>query len=368
MIHLLNVEEWAERYHNQDLSPEELKQLHQVLEEDAVLNNAFEQALKLQVLFQEHKKKARLKSKLALAAQEHRAKIEAEKPAATATVPMKATSALMKIRRYWKPLAAVASIALCSSILTYTFTKETTAKKNEYVLLRKEVENIKRSQNQIISNLKQSEPAAEVAIPKEVFSGSGFAISNDGYFTTNYHVVEKADSIYLQMNDGRYFKASIIKVDPAADLAIVKVEDENFSFKHPIPYTIDNKVAMLGQRIYSIGYPKEEVVYNEGYVSSEKGFEGNVLAYQLEMTANPGQSGAPILDTKGNVVGIVTGKQNNTAGTTYAVHAEQLIKMIAELPKGMKVNLNTKNKFGDKTSRPEQVKLLKEYVCSVKVY
>lgn len=370
MIHLLNVEEWAERYHRQDLSPEELQSLHAVLEEDEVLNNAFEQALKIQVLFQEHKKKAKLKSKLALAAQHHRNSVATKLPTKVDVEVSRSKSVLMKVRKYWKPLTAAASIALCSSILTYTFTKETSAKKNEYVLLRKEMESIKRSQNQIISNLKQTETSAnnEAAIPKESYSGSGFAISNDGYFTTNYHVVEKADSIYLQMNDGRYYKAAIIKVDPAADLAIVKVEDKNFSFKHPLPYTIDNKVAMLGQRIYSIGYPKEEVVYNEGYVSSEKGFEGNVLAYQLEMTANPGQSGAPILDTKGNVVGIITGKQNNTEGTTYAVHAEQLMKMIAELPKDMKVSLNTKNKFADKSSRTEQVKMLKDYVCAVKVY
>ena len=370
MIHLLNVDEWAERYHNQDLSPEELQQLHSVLEDDEVLNNSFETALKIQVLFQEHKKKAKLKTKLALAAQQHKIGLGLHSsPTAVAEVS-KSKSVLMKVRKYWKPLAAAASIAVCSSVLTYTFTKDTTAKKNEYVLLKKEMESIKRSQNQIISNLKQSESntVIEAAIPQGAYSGSGFAISNDGYFTTNYHVVEKADSIYLQMNDGRFFKASIIKVDPAADLAIVKIEDKSFSFKHPLPYTIDNKVAMLGQRIYSIGYPKEEVVYNEGYISSEKGFEGNVLAYQLEMTANPGQSGAPVLDTKGNIVGIITGKQNNTTGTTYAVHAERLMKMIAELPKDMKVSLNTKNKFADKSSRTEQVKMLKEYVCSVKVF
>lgn len=370
MIHLLNVEEWAERYQNGDLLPEELKMLHATLEEDIVLNKAFEQALQIQVLIREHARKTNLKSKLAQAAVQHRAQSAAEQHYETAPAkPEKGI--LMAIKRYWKPISAAAGIALCSSLFTYTLTKDTKSKNNQYVLLKRDIESIKKSQNQIISNMKQTETSVSAPVVENPgsYSGSGFAISNDGYFTTNYHVVEKADSIYLQMSSGKFYKASVIKVNPEADLAILKVEDKNFAFRQPIPYTIDKNVALLGQRIFSIGYPKDEVVYNEGYISSEKGYDGNTLAYQLEITANPGQSGAPVLDNNGNIVGIITGKQNNTSGTTFAVHAEQLVKMISELSKDKdkKVNLNNKNRYSS-NPRPEQVKSLREFVCAVRVY
>ncbi|OJV55483.1 MAG: hypothetical protein BGO31_19155 [Bacteroidetes bacterium 43-16] len=368
MIHLLNVEEWAERYQNGDLLPEELKMLHATLEEDSVLNKAFEQALQIQVLIKEHARKTHLKSKLAQAAVQHRAQSGLELQHEPAKAAPK-TGVWMAVKRYWKPISAAAGIALCSSLFTYTLTKDTKSKNNQYVLLKRDIESIKKSQNQIISNMKQTESSTPVP-PVEnpgTFGGSGFAINNDGYFTTNYHVVEKADSIYLQMSNGKFFKASVIKVNPEADLAILKVEDKNFSFKQPLPYTIDKNVALLGQRIFSIGYPKDEVVYNEGYISSEKGYDGNTLAYQLEITANPGQSGAPVLDNNGNIIGIITGKQNNTSGTTFAVHAEQLVKMIADLSKDKKVNLNNKNRYST-NPRPEQVKSLREFVCAVRVY
>lgn len=369
MIHLLNVEEWAERYQNGDLLPEELKMLHATLEEDIVLNKAFEQALQIQVLIREHARKTNLKSKLAQAAVQHRAQTVAAQDKPAVAQPEKGV--WMAIKRYWKPISAAAGIALCSSLFTYTLTKDTKSKNNQYVLLKRDIESIKKSQSQIISNMKQTENSAPAPVVENpgTYSGSGFAISNDGYFTTNYHVVEKADSIYLEMSNGKFYKASVIKVNPEADLAILKVEDKNFAFKQAIPYTIDKNVALLGQRIFSIGYPKDEVVYNEGYISSEKGYDGNTLAYQLEITANPGQSGAPVLDNNGNIVGIITGKQNNTSGTTFAVHAEQLVKMISELSKDKdkKVNLNNKNRYSS-NPRPEQVKSLREFVCAVRVY
>lgn len=364
MIHLLNVDEWAEKYQQQSLSPEELKKLHAILEEDAVLNNAFEQALQMQILLTEQQKRQRIRQQIAMVAAEHKA------ANASAAAPAHKSGILIRLQQYWRPTAAAAAIALCSSLLTYTFTtRETKSNKNQYVLLKRDIESIKKSQNQIINNMKQSEkrePAAPEARPG-IYGGSGFAIGSNGYFATNYHVVEKADSIYLQMNNGKAYKASIIKVNTDADLAIVKIDDPSFSFKQAMPYTIDKKVAPLGQRIFSIGFPKDEVVYNEGYISSEKGYDGNANAYQLEITANPGQSGAPILDRNGNIVGIITGKQSNTSGTTFAVHAEQLLKMIAELPKEHKVNLSTKNKFSNQ-ARPEQVKQLRDFVCAVKVY
>ena len=109
------------------------------------------------------------------------------------------------------------------------------------------------------------------------------------------------------------------------------------------------------------------MVYNEGYISADKGYEDNALSYQLEITANPGQSGAPIFDNKGNIIGIITGKQLNTTGTTYAVHAEQLLQLLNELPKSERTILSNKNRYKN-LERTEQVGLLQDFVCPVKVY
>lgn len=369
MIHLLNVEEWAERYNGQDLTPDELKMLHKTLEEDPVLNKAFEQALRIQLLLQEHRRTTKLKSKLAIIAEQHRKQAAAQAAVTERNGAKTSGGLMMQLKRFWRPMTAAAAIALCSSLLTYNLSRDTKTKNDQYVLLKRDIESIKKSQDQIINEMKQSESnaAAKAAVAEGVYGGSGFAISNDGYFATNYHVVERADSIYLQMNSGKAYKAIVIKVNPEADLAILKIDDKDLNFKQGIPYTIDRQVASLGQRIFTIGYPKEDVVYNEGYIASEKGYGGNTLAYQLEIIANPGQSGAPILDHTGNIVGVITGKQSNTSGTTFAVHAEQLLSMIAELPKDYKINLNNKNRYSG-NSRPEQVKMLRDYVCAVKVY
>lgn len=357
MIHLLNIEEWAERYKNNELSVAELKDLHEILDEDQVLNKAFQDSLQLQFLLNEKKANSQLKTSLKAAAAKHK----------TEQVPQLMTArkvSMMQIaRKYWKPFSAAAGIALLSSLLTYNFSTDSKIKKTQYTLLKRDIESIKRSQNQIINNLNQQ--PAPVAFPGN-FGGSGFAISNDGYFATNYHVVEGGDSVYIQTNDGIYYKATIITADPQSDLAILKVDKEDFKLNTAVPYNISKNQSLLGQKVYTIGYPKDEVVYNEGYISSEKGFNGDTTAYQLEITSNPGQSGAPVLDNNGNIIGIITGKQSNTSGTTFAVHSNQLLKVIDNLSEEHKLNLSGKGKMGN--SRPEQVKTLREFVCAVRVY
>ncbi|RQO31776.1 serine protease [Taibaiella sp. KBW10] len=360
MIHLLNIEEWAERYKAGDLSTAELKSLHTALDEDKVLNTSFQQALQLQFLLSEKKSTQQLRNTLQEVATAHKA---SQDPATSIITSVK--KPLMGMRRYWKPISAAATIALFSSLLTYTFTKDNSQKNHQYTQLQKDIATLKHSQNQIINNLNKPSSTPVVSYPGD-YSGSGFAITNDGLVATNYHVVEGADSVFIQLNDGNYYKANIITANPQSDLAILKVINKDFTFGKALPYMISKSPSSLGQKIFTIGYPQDNIVYNEGYISSERGFNGDTTAYQLEITSNPGQSGAPILDNNGNVVGIITGKQTNTNGTTFAVHANELLSMINGLSKDQKINLNTKNRLN--TSRPEQIKTLRDFVCAVRVY
>ena len=91
------------------------------------------------------------------------------------------------------------------------------------------------------------------------------------------------------------------------------------------------------------------------------------MQYRLELPASPGQSGAPVLDAKGNIIGIVTGKESGTGGTTYAVGSRAIYDLVNNLPKDQNVRLPKLNKLG-KLSREQQIEKLEQYTFSVKVY
>src|SRR5690606_8369655 len=112
------------------------------------------------------------------------------------------------------------------------------------------------------------------------YGGTGFALTNDGYVVTNYHVTEGADSIYIQSKEGLHFRASLVGFDQKTDLAILKVDDPEFRFaKADIPYSFAPTKRKLGSKIFTLGFPQEEIVYNEGYISAVNGYNGDTLQY-----------------------------------------------------------------------------------------
>lgn len=273
------------------------------------------------------------------------------------TIPLKT--------HYWRTAAIAAGMALLTSLSTFWAVRHMSGRMNsQYSLLRRDLETYKRSQNQIISNIKdQNKPALAPA----KYGGTGFAISNDGYLVTNYHVTEGADSVYIQTRDGQYYKASVIGFDQKADIAVLEVEDKDFHFgKGEVPYTFASCKKSLGARVYTLGFPQEDIVYNEGYISAKNGFRGDSIQYRLEIPANPGQSGAPVMDANGSVIGLITGKESESLGTTYAVSTEALLDLVSKIH-GHNIRLPKTNKLG-KLSREQQVQKLEVYTCSVKVY
>ena len=267
---------------------------------------------------------------------------------------------------YIRTGAIAAGIALLTTLSTFWIVTHNEKKRSsQYSVLKKELETIKRSQNALIRNINvnQTTPVAPAN-----YSGTGFAISNDGYFVTNYHVTEGADSVYIQNKDGEYFKAHLVSFDAKSDVAILKVEQKNFRFgKSEVPYTFASHKKTLGAQIYTLGYPQDEIVYNEGYISANNGFRGDSMQYRLEVPASPGQSGAPVLDASGNVIAIVTGKESESEGTTYAVSSKAVYELVHSLPREQNIRLPKSNKLA-KLSRHQQIEKLEYYTCSVKVY
>lgn len=275
---------------------------------------------------------------------------------------------------YLRTASIAAGIALLASTGTFWMVNKSASKRSatQYSVLKKELDNLKRSQHaqnarldNIASNAVNANNSPEVDAKS---SGTGFAITNDGYFVTNYHVTEGADSIYIVNSAGKYYKAYLVNYNAQTDVALLKVENKSFRFgKTDVPYTFAAKKAALGAYVYTLGFPEDDISYYEGYISARNGYGGDPAQYRLELPAKPGQSGAPVIDNTGNLVGIVSGKESHSRGTTYAVSSGALLDLLQNVPKEVKLHIPKANKLS-KLSREEQIEKMQAYTFSVKVY
>lgn len=202
------------------------------------------------------------------------------------------------------------------------------------------------------------------------YSGSGFAISGNGYILTSYHVIKGADSVYIQNNKGNSFKAKAYYTDPVNDVAILKIDDSSFENLGTLPYSIKKTGAGIGELVYTLGFPKEDVVLGNGYVSSKTGLNGDTLAFQVAIPVNPGNSGGPLLDNNGNIVGIIKGKENKIEGAAFAVKSKYIMEALNAIPQD---SLRKRIAFGKRSllqglKRDQQVRKMQDYVFMIKVY
>jgi S1-C subfamily serine protease len=270
-------------------------------------------------------------------------------------------------RRALTNLAAAACIALVTSLTTIAIMQQAAKQKStaQYEDVRRVVNNIQRSQNALINDMNSQKKAP---VNPGTYGGTGFAISANGYIITNYHVVAGADSLYVQNNKGEAFKASSVFEDVSSDLAILKIADSTFK-SQPLPYALKPQQVGPGEEVFTMGYPRDEIVYGKGYISAQTGFNGDTVAYQVSIPVNPGNSGAPLLDNQGNVVGIITGKQTTSDGIAFAVKSAQLKRLLEEMPKEKLSRREwTHKNHLENLNRVDQIKRLEDFVYMVKVY
>ena len=148
-------------------------------------------------------------------------------------------------------------------------------------------------------------------------SGSGFIVTADGYIVTNYHVVEDASSISVDMYNGDTYKAALVGGDPDYDLAVLKIEAKDLS-----TVTLgDSTKVNVGDTVLAIGNPLGELTFSQsrGSVSSANrainvdGTPFNMI--QVDASINPGNSGGPLMNLYGEVIGIVSAKYSSYADT-----------------------------------------------------
>lgn len=172
-------------------------------------------------------------------------------------------------------------------------------------------------------------------------TGSGFLLTKKGHFITNYHVIEDAKSIEITLGEKSY-PAEIVQVDKSNDLALIKITSSTF-ISPEIPYTIKATSASLGEKVFTLGFPMSDLQgknlkLTDGLISSKTGFKDDPTTYQISVPLQPGNSGGPLFDQNGNLVGVVNAGILEANSVGYAIKCTYLNNFLdtidgLELPK-----------------------------------
>ena len=183
------------------------------------------------------------------------------------------------------------------------------------------------------------------------WSGSGIAIGTK-LIATNHHVVDGATNLarYFPDTDKEY-RAEVVTVDETHDLAVVKVVDPTFNGFNNIKYGFKYEVEDVGMGVFVLGYPLvqsmgTEIKLTTGVVSSRSGYQGDQSQYQISAPVQPGNSGGPLFNDNGELIGIVSAKHTEAENVSYGVKLSHL-KTLASNVEG--VNLNRSSQISNLT-------------------
>lgn len=173
-------------------------------------------------------------------------------------------------------------------------------------------------------------------------SGTGFFVSTSGHILTNAHVIDGAENILIQTGAGETSMARVLSVDASNDLALIKIEAQSKPLHIRSTEGLDK-----GAKVFTIGFPNPglqglEAKYTEGVISSFSGLRDTPNVMQVTVPIQPGNSGGPLIDDKGNVVGVVVSKINALAvaarqdyipeNVNFAVKSDYAIPLILGIP------------------------------------
>ena len=274
-------------------------------------------------------------------------------------------------KRYKRVVAIAASIAgitaIAISALVWSITPK--APITELENLKGDLKDQERITSQITRDLNNVKSKLNQPVINYKTGGTSFLIDGKGYLITNDHVVKGGRYIAVQNRSGEIFTARVVFSDPARDMAILKIEDDNFKPIATIPYSINKTSNDLAEPIFTLGYPRNEIVYGQGYLSAKTGYNGDTLSCQIEIAANRGNSGSPIFNRNGEVIGILNGRQANTEGFVFAIHSRFINSALEQLKKDTayrNVKLPTTSSIRG-LERTQQVKKVQDCVYMVKV-
>ena len=272
--------------------------------------------------------------------------------------------------KYRRVTAIAASIAgITALVITILANYLSPANKSSIEQLTRKVSNLERTTNALNTEIKNKQ---HVNIPREEFksAGTGFMIDGKGFIVTNAHVLTGTGAVVVD-NKGDQYDAKIINIDQIRDLAIIKIDDSDFKPYTSLPYSIKKSDVDLGEELFTLGYPRDEIVYNMGYLSAKSGYDGDTSSCQISLSANPGNSGGPVFNKNGEIVGVLSAKQTQAEGVVFAIKAKGLYKMVDDLKESdttiQKMKMPS-SVFLKGMNRVEQIKELQNYVFLVKAY
>jgi Do/DeqQ family serine protease len=177
---------------------------------------------------------------------------------------------------------------------------------------------------------------------REVASGSGVIVSDNGYIVTNNHVVENADELLVTLNDKNDYKAKVIGTDPSSDLAVIKIEGSNL----PSLNFANSDDVRVGQWVLAIGYPLNlETTVTSGIVSAKarsiginnRNSDSPIESFiQTDAAVNPGNSGGALVNTDGDLIGInsaIASPTGSYAGYSYAIPSNLVKRVVSDIIK-----------------------------------
>jgi S1-C subfamily serine protease len=257
---------------------------------------------------------------------------------------------LAKFFQKWQTLASAVCISLIAGNTGAYAATKSVASVPTYPVSPDEAINIRVYKNANkavvhIASISATEDMYFGVVPKEGF-GSGTIISQDGYILTNYHVIENANALRVTLFDGAVLPTTIVGVDPANDLAVLKITPPSGLNLTVIPFGDSSKLE-VGRRVFAIGNPFGlDRTLSQGIVSSLgrslKLENGRIIKgiVQIDAAINPGNSGGPLLDTQGRLIGInaaianrpgQNGELSQSAGIGFAIPINIAKNIVPEL-------------------------------------
>lgn len=183
---------------------------------------------------------------------------------------------------------------------------------------------------------KQTPQQQEEEVPRGV--GSGFIISQDGYVLTNAHVVDGASEVYVKLTDKREFKAKVIGADRRTDVAVLKIDGN----KLPRVTIGDSDKIKAGEWVIAIGSPFDlDNTVTAGIISAKARDTGDYLPLiQTDVAVNPGNSGGPLINMRGEVIGVnsqIYSRSGGYMGISFAIPIDEAMRVVDQLKSAGKV-------------------------------
>ena len=191
---------------------------------------------------------------------------------------------------------------------------------------------------------------------------------------TNYHVIDNGKVFEIDVTkNGKTtsYEAEVISTDRQNDLAILKITSSNFKPLSKLSYNFNTNIQDVGSSVFALGYPLTQIMGNEikftdGKISSKSGFQGDITTYQISVPIQPGNSGGPLFNEKGNLVGITSSGVNKQLAdnANYAIKTSYLKLLIDST--NDRIELPNSSELESK-KLTDQIKTLSEYVVIIKV-